>query len=351
MSTVAFLFAVASTHLLLGERTDIYHSGLIFSTDDSTVFVFRGIAKEKSRRFLLQDGNDPNTTNQSVYGNEEGGNDHLNCLRVRLTFTINDAGMLAATFITVTGLTERELPKEGCLPGVLRVSIKGLCAGGAQDLRHDAVGYISFYRKEKCAATQITVEQWNFTFYRLEILIPFIGLVRQKLYGHVEGEHIPESLTAVSWTDGAAVQLNVIVGERQQAIDKQLKIVSNKHNASRTAVEQPCDLSLCFMSFRKLANGTTRDDVPAVVLQLKVKNNFAELKVAGTLDLGEKKESALVDFLGTYPSIVSRACSTESVARGFLLNGMVDKSSLLSRTSPRLFNLVRTKRGWLPIRT
>jgi len=68
-------------------------------------------------------------------------------------------------------------------------------------------------------------------------MISFIDLVRQKLYNHVEGEHIPNSLTVVIWTDGAAVQLNAIFGERQQAIDKQLKILSNKHSASRTAIE------------------------------------------------------------------------------------------------------------------
>jgi len=58
---------------------------------------------------------------------------------------------------------------------------------------------------------------------------------------------------------------------------------------SRTSVEQPCNLSPCFISFRKLANGTTQDDILAVGLQLKMKKKFAELKAAGSLDLAEKK--------------------------------------------------------------
>jgi len=108
------------------------------------MFVFRGISKKKSSWLLLQDGNDAKTTNQSMYGNKERGNDHFNGLRVRLTFTMNTAGVLAATFITVIGLTERELPKERFPSGVLHMSIKYLCISGAQDLRHDAVVYLAF---------------------------------------------------------------------------------------------------------------------------------------------------------------------------------------------------------------
>ena len=187
---------------------------------------------------------------------------------------MNAVGILAATCITITRLTERELSKGGCASGVLHVSIKGLCVGGDQDLRHDAVAYLAFYRKEKCAATQTTAEQRNFTFYCREVPIPFIDLVRQNLYGHVEVQYIPDSLTAVRWTDGAVVQLNVIFRKRQQAIEKCLKNLSNKYSAPKTAVEQTFNLSSCFMSFRKLDNGTTRYDVPIVGLQLKIKSSL-----------------------------------------------------------------------------
>ena len=71
---------------------------------------------------------------------------------------MNAVGMLTATFITITGLTERKIPKEGCLSSVFHMSIKGICVGGDQDLRYDAAGYIAFYRKEKYAAAQTTTE-------------------------------------------------------------------------------------------------------------------------------------------------------------------------------------------------
>ena len=124
---------------------------------------------------------------------------------IRLTFTMNAAGTLAATFITVTWLTERDLPKEGCSSGLLHVLIKDLCVGGAQDLQHNAVGYLTFYGKDKFLATQTTAEQRNFIFYHRDVLIPFIDLVIHKLYVHVEARYIPDSLTAVSWTNGAVV--------------------------------------------------------------------------------------------------------------------------------------------------
>ena len=67
--------------------------------------------------------------------------------------------------------------------------------------------------------------------------------------------------------------------------------MTNKHSAARTVAEQPCDISPCFMSFRKIANHVTRDDIPNVGL---AKKTFASLKERGVLDLVNKKESALV---------------------------------------------------------
>ena len=74
----------------------------------------------------------------------------------------------------------------------------------------------------------------------------------------------------------------------------------------------------------KMANYSTRSDLPAVGLQRKIKDKFTELKRIGELSLSSIKEAALVDFISTYPAIVSKACPTESIAQGFLLNGMID---------------------------
>ena len=81
---------------------------ILFSTKDSTIFTFKGKSKKKISWCLLQDEEENNKNDQLVYGNEEGGIDHLNRLRVYLTFTMNSIGMLTAIFIAVTSITERE---------------------------------------------------------------------------------------------------------------------------------------------------------------------------------------------------------------------------------------------------
>ena len=131
--------------------------GLVFSTDDSTVFVFCGkVGKAKTWHLLLN--KDDQDASQSSSGNDKGGTDHLNGLRARIAFTMNATGMLAATFITVTGLMDRELPKKSYSSGVFHLKIPGLCVGAAQDLQHDAVGYLAMYRRERCVVSGTTSE-------------------------------------------------------------------------------------------------------------------------------------------------------------------------------------------------
>ena len=47
-------------------------------------------------------------------------------LRVKVTYTFSAAGTMATIFISVIGLTERDLPKDP----ILLIKIKGLCVGG-----------------------------------------------------------------------------------------------------------------------------------------------------------------------------------------------------------------------------
>ena len=103
----------------------------IFSTDDTTAFVFKGIRNKSENWYLMSGpGSTNNNSSHSDYSNEVGVTDHLNGLRVYVTFKIFAVGSLAAPFITVTGLTERELPIFTCQTCILYMSIEGLCSGG-----------------------------------------------------------------------------------------------------------------------------------------------------------------------------------------------------------------------------
>ena len=90
-----------------------------------------------------------NQSDQSYYTTSECGTDNKNGLRVRLTFTMNGVGLMAAPFITITGLTERELPKDTCASGVFILTINGLSAGANADIRNSAPGYVCFVRNQR----------------------------------------------------------------------------------------------------------------------------------------------------------------------------------------------------------
>ena len=81
---------------------------MITSTDNTTVFICRGASTELEGWYLKESSNKGNK--QSLYFNDEEGANKKG-LRVRLTFNLNVIGMMAATYIFVTGITEKELPK------------------------------------------------------------------------------------------------------------------------------------------------------------------------------------------------------------------------------------------------
>ena len=311
--------------------------GLITSTDDTTVFVFKGATKELEGWYLLDKSHTAHK--QSSYSNDKGGTDNKNGLRVRLTFTINDVGMIAAPFITVTGITEKELPRSTCPSGVCILSIPGLCAGGNSDPRNAVMGYVAFVRTEKGEISGKTSEQRNFEWYRENVLLPFIKNVRCRLYQHDIDSPIPDELSAVCWCDGANTQLAAITNEDQQKEDASNKIITCKHSAARTSVEQACDCCPIFRSLKKISKSITREDAPHLGLQRIVCFEFKRLENEGVLKLSSKKLSSLVDFLSCYPTILSKAAPHDAVTAGFVDNGMIDCKSY---TYPDLFSIVKT---------
>ena len=136
ISTICYLFIVVCTHLLIGvphpkynhiksnwlskgareliklvsianNNAPIYNvmPGLITSTDDTTVFVFKDATKVLEGWYLLNKSHSGGK--QSSYSNDRDGTNNKNDLCVRLTFTRNEVGMMAAPFITVTGITNK----------------------------------------------------------------------------------------------------------------------------------------------------------------------------------------------------------------------------------------------------
>jgi hypothetical protein len=119
------------------------------------------------------------------------------------------AGTIAPLYLTVTGLTERELSVDLCPTGVLILKVEG---------------------------------------FKLSV----------------------DSLTAVAWQDGACPQLAAIVNEAQQTFDAHEKVISCKHTAAGTGTQQPCDLCAGFRTLKQLQRITTADYPTAKSLRDRV---------------------------------------------------------------------------------
>ena len=356
ISTITYLFTVATTHLFIGKPSPKIHTykltdatpdaqllaslvsranngvpihhvlpAMVTSTDDTTVFVFRGASTKLEGWYLTESKLQGNK--QSLFSNDEGGTDQKKGLRVRLTFTLNAIGMMAATYISVTGITEKELPKSKCPSGIYIMKIPGLCPGGGSDPRLNAPGFVVFLRAEKSGVSGKTAEGKKFERYREHVLLPFLSTCRENFYGWHRSSPVPDTLTAVCWCDGANVQLKAITNEQQQIRDKINKIITCKHSASRTSVEQACDCCPVFRSLKAISKSITKENAPHIGLKRVVSTEFKKLDSEGVLNLNVKKRSAMVDFLACYPDIIMKSASHKAVSSGFADNGMIDEQT------------------------
>ena len=195
------------------------HPGLITSTDDNTMFIFEGT--EKKSNWVLYD-KDTHKSRQSAFTGRPGGTDHLNGLSVRLTHTITAMGVMAPIYITVYGLTDRELCPIKYPTGIHIVKIPGLCYAGNLDVRAKQIGYVVFTHNLNSITTS-SVSQDNYTFYRGNLLLPFIDDIRKNQYNWIPETEIPDDLTAATWSDGASSQLNCICDNSQQILESSKK--------------------------------------------------------------------------------------------------------------------------------
>ena len=170
-------------------------------------------------------------------------------------------------------------------------------------------------------------------------MLPFVSDCRTKLYSHAGSSAVPDDLTAVCWCDGANVQLSAITEESHQARDYTNKIITCKHSASRTSVEQACDRCPVFRSLKKISRSITNESVPHLGLKGLISRSLTREQKDCRLKLPTTKYNALVDFLSCYPTILSRAAPHDSTGAGFVSNGMLDD---LTYCYPDLYKILQT---------
>jgi hypothetical protein len=138
---------------------------LLYSTDDTTEYIFEGTQKKFVPYVLTTKSSTSKRGTNAVYKCED--NKSMSGMHVKLTFTFSAMGTCFPLVYSVTGLTKREMPtgKE-----FIHVKGPGLCIGGdGVNINSQKVGHLIFMRNTKGA------EKTRFRWYQQEISMPGIN--------------------------------------------------------------------------------------------------------------------------------------------------------------------------------
>jgi len=120
-------------------------------------------------------------------------------------------------------------------------------------------------------------------------------------------------------------QLAVVVTEEMQSQDAVRKVITCKHAAAATAVEQPCDTSAAFRTMKRLETVNIADTQSCVVLQSLVRRVFRDNE--DKLKLRAANQRVLIEFLARVPALMTRAATPSVIMNGFIEAGLLDKET------------------------
>jgi len=131
-----------ATHALPAGQVRVIKPHNLWNTDDTTVLVSENSSSAAGPKWRIAKGNEA-TGVQSLYKMGEGSG-FLSCMRVRATVSAAANGSTSPLYLTVTGLTEAELPIDKVPSGVLICPVPGLCiGGGGTDTRARQLGCVN----------------------------------------------------------------------------------------------------------------------------------------------------------------------------------------------------------------
>ena len=113
---------------------------------------------------------------------------------------------------------------------------------------------------------------------------------------------------AISWFNGDIPQLHTMMSDARAALDNTEWIIKNKHSASSTGTQQPCNMSPVFFLLKYLQAQTTAQNDTTVGLADTIHNLFVfQLRSGGlNLDRNPQKKSILVDFMCCLPEMAEK---------------------------------------------
>eukprot|EP00956_Cyclotella_meneghiniana_P037122 scaffold134700_cov46-Cyclotella_meneghiniana.AAC.1 len=240
----------------------------------------------------------------------------MNGMRVKLSFSFNAIGASSPLYITVTGLTDEEMPIE---EDMLVVEVPGLCVGGGVG-SNDQVGYVVFTKKNSGA------DQTRFEHYHKNDLKPMIDKYRERLYNYDSdsGAAIPRELFAVACSDGGLPQVKAVANDPDFFIENLITMM--KQNAARTGVEQPADLAKVFKVIKLCTKTYTVSNIDPSDHPLK--KLLWEAFHSGELtclNLNDKKKRSLIDFIPSFADMAGKALTERNIRHGFIESGMIDQ--------------------------
>ena len=109
------------------DDVEIYpvHKQLIFNSDDVVLYISpsKTTSRWKKEEYIVSAAHDDSSN--MAYTIDR--NPHITGMRVRLTFTFSGCELIAPLYVTVSGLSGKELSWEECPEGILKVPIEGFC--------------------------------------------------------------------------------------------------------------------------------------------------------------------------------------------------------------------------------
>ena len=195
----------------------IVNPELAFSTDDAAQCIFEGKGVDKDIFKLVSSKSLQNSGTRAKYKVSNANN--VNGMRVKLTHAFSAAGTIAPIFITVLGLSERELPMHDCVA----IDVEGLCiGGGGATVGNKLKGWLVFMRGQK----GMDIERYK--MHRDNVFLHFTQKTRSDFYGWKEGDAVASQLRAVSWCDGDLAQIENIANESSLNLHEEHNITACK---------------------------------------------------------------------------------------------------------------------------
>jgi hypothetical protein len=207
-----------------------------------------------------------------------------------MTFIFSAAGTCMPLVVTVSGLTEREMPGE---EDFVNIEIPGMCIGGGSvNIKNQSVGHMVLMRDTKGA------DICRNEFIQNDVLFPGINEHRKHFanFDASSGLSIPPELTAIAYRDGEFSQTHVVTNSMDDYIAN--GVIANKQHAARTARDQAADKAPIFNKFKKLLPSHTAQNLPVELcpVKLALSKAFKDLYNDNIVTLKKEKVDARVEF-------------------------------------------------------